>query len=315
MHASFSDIRQSERDLARAHALGGSPAAREPHDVLSSSEHTTRQYKASESVQSAFAAEGFGSPPAGLASIVADYVNMATRSIPIGTLASMAPGSGNLGTAASAGVTIALGSLSSEQREVMKAGGDPTNSADMLRIGAKLGLAGYAKFASAEGGVGGSSGGRFAGIREGASDAGKSTTAIAQQINVYGRMSGGDYATHLGFTGEKAREFAGIMNGTSGTFRNAVAEYKRVMDDPNATPEQKDAAGKKAAAVAKASKNKKDQKALPEVQKMFEKLDTKTPEAAIQTPAQVGAAGSHTVVDQKAVLEALRKKRSAAKPD
>ena len=43
MRGSFSEIRQSERDLARAHVLSGVEAAGEPHDMLSYSEHTLRQ--------------------------------------------------------------------------------------------------------------------------------------------------------------------------------------------------------------------------------------------------------------------------------
>src|ERR1044072_22689 len=111
MRGSFGDIRQSERDLARAHGLGAFMLPKMEGDSLSSSEDATRHNKASESVVSAFAAEGFGAPPAGLASMVADYINMSTRNIPIQKLASMTPGSGELGRVASAGVNIGIGFL------------------------------------------------------------------------------------------------------------------------------------------------------------------------------------------------------------
>lgn len=317
MRGSFGDIRQSEHDLTRAHALAQASGAREPHEVLSSSEHTLRQYKASESAQSAFAAEGFGSPPAGLARLVADYVNARTLSIPIGTLANMAPGSGNLASAASAGVTMALGSLSADQREVLKAGGDPTNSADMLRIGAKLGLPGYAHAANAEGGVGGNNGGRFAGIKDGAATAGKSGSLESSYSAL---LKEGVTSRELNAVLPQARELGWTDKEGLGALARTGHAGVEVAREFEAARKRGDRAGmesarKKAEENAKDAKTEKEKKGWRGMMKKFDKLNKPSASNRLHTDAESaspapGVSGS----PEAEIIAALRKKRAAAQP-
>jgi hypothetical protein len=226
------------------------------------SEDAVRHTKAALSVDAAFAAEGLPNPPSGLASLVADYVNRSTRDIPASKIANMAPGSGNLGAAATAGVNVVLGSLTPDQRAVMRAGGNPLNPADMAAMGAKLGLAAYALQASGNG-PRVTNGGRYAGMKEGVGDG----TASSQQIAALGRMSGSDFASRLGFTGEMAKEFGHLFEGTSGAFRSTAEDYKRIMGDPSATPEQRAAAAKR---MEQAAKTKKEKEAARKFQEALE---------------------------------------------
>jgi hypothetical protein len=283
-----------------------SKSSQRPGDPLNASEDAVRHNKASLSVETAFAAEGLPTPPAGLAAMVADYVNRQTRDIPAGKLASMAPGSGNLGMAAAAGVNMAIGSLTPDQRSVLRAGGNPLNPADMAAIGAKLGLSAYAGMAKGEAGISGSGGGRYAALKD--ATGGKDNPAMAQYVATLGRMSGNDFANRLGFAGEQAKEFGQIMHGTSGGFRKSVEDYNKVLTDPAATPEQKAEARKN---VQKNAKSKKDKDA---VGKVFEKLDAKSNDENVEKSKVQGEAAKPTVADQKAVMEALRKKRAAAAP-
>jgi hypothetical protein len=232
---------------------------------LTSSEGAIRHNKASLSVESAFAAEGFGSAPAGLAALVADYVNRSTRDIPVNKLANMSPGSGNLGTAAAAGVNVVLGSLTPVQRDVMKAGGNPFSTADMQHFAAKLGISGY-MIASAKGesGLGGSNGSRFVGMKDGAI-AKEGTAAFAQQAATFAKMSGDDFAARLGFPDSLTKDFGKLFDHTSGTFRATALDYKNVMADPNATEEQRKAAADRMHRNAKTPDEKEKAKKFQDV--------------------------------------------------
>jgi hypothetical protein len=126
---------------------------------------------------------------------------------------------------------------------------------------------------SGEGGSGRSGESGTLAARAGTGNAGGSSAppsfAAMQQISAYGRMSGTDFAAHLGFHGEQARELGGALANTSGAFRRKVADYKRVMDDPNATPEQKKDA---ADAMQKSAKTKRERDAVGIIQKTIEKM-------------------------------------------
>jgi hypothetical protein len=125
--------------MYEAPASWTSPRAREGAALsLSESENTIRGLKSSLSVVAAFQAEGFPSPPAGLASMVADVVRSATQGIPLEQFASMAPGTGRLVTAAFAAVNLVVGGMTQEQKEAMKAGANPFDAAAVHRFSEML---------------------------------------------------------------------------------------------------------------------------------------------------------------------------------
>ncbi|MHB8267422.1 hypothetical protein [Bradyrhizobium sp.] len=277
---------------AYAEARSGNRARHAETASISDSEDAIRHNKASLSVDAAFAAEGLGSPPSFLAGMVADYVNRATRDIPASTLANMTPGSGNLGTAASTGVNVALGSLTAEQRSVLRAGGNPFNPAEMAMIGAKLGLPGYAAVGRGESGLNGGNGGRFVGLKE--ATLGRDAAGV-QYAAALGKLSGDDFASRLGFTGDHAREFGAMFAGTSGAFRAKAESYKHVMDDPNATPEQRATAAQR---MHDAAKTKKEKDTAKKFQNAVEKMK----------------ADGIDLTDREAVNTYLKNNPDAAKP-
>jgi hypothetical protein len=283
-------VELSKPGIPETHRSSRAPFA-EPAS-MSESEDAVRHNKASLSVDAAFAAEGLGSPPAGLAAMVADYVNRATRDIPVAKLANMAPGSGNLGTAASTGVNVALGTLTAEQRSVLRAGGNPFNPVEMAMIGAKLGLPGYVAVGRGESGLNGGNGGRFAGLKE--ATLGRDAAAV-QYAAALGKLSGGDFASRLGFTGDHAREFGAMFAGTSGAFRAKAENYKHVMDDPNATPEQRATAARR---MHEAAKTKKEKDTATKFQDAVEKMK----------------ADGVDLADKEAVNTYLKNNPDAAKP-
>ena len=254
----------------RTRRLGGFALPEDSDATLASGENAIRYNKASLSVDAAFTAEGFGSPPAGLAAMVADYVNRSTRDIPVSKLANMSPGSGNLGTAAAAGVNIVLGSLTPVQRDVMKAGGNPFNTAELQQLAAKLGIPGYGVAAKGDSALGGSatSGSRFAGIKDGATSR-DSSTAFAEQAATFAKMSGNDFAARLGFPDTLARDFGKVFDNTSGTFRASALAYNKAMADPNATPEQQKAAADR---MYRNAKTPQEKEAAKEFQDALEKM-------------------------------------------
>src|SRR5947209_7091704 len=105
-----------------------------PEADLSASEDAVRYLKSSESVETAFHAEGFPSPPSGLAAIVADLVRSATQGIPPKQIANMAPGTGSLATAASAAVHLVMDGMTQPQKDAMKAGANPFDAAAVQRF-------------------------------------------------------------------------------------------------------------------------------------------------------------------------------------
>lgn len=121
------------------------------------SEDQVRHLKASESVASAFQAMGMTSPPADLAAILTSFVSSSTKSIPFREIANMAPGSGQLGASALAGVNLLIGSMTSMQRDAMKAGVNQLDRAQMLKLNEGLARIGV----SAKGGLAGGNSSRF----------------------------------------------------------------------------------------------------------------------------------------------------------
>ena len=320
MSGTFADIRTSERDLARAHshALGlGAFTLPKEGDSLSSSEDATRHYKASESVVSAFAAEGFGSAPSGLASMVADYINMSTRNIPIQKLASMTPGSGELGRVASAGVNIAIGSLTPDQREVMKAGGNPLNPADMASIGAKLGLAGYTLLANREGGVGGNNGGRFSGMKdEAGTNGGKAgsvlegaySSLLKEGYKAAELKAVMPYAKELGWTD---RQSLRILADTGPAGGEVAKEFENARKRGDKAGMEK--ARQKAEENKNNAKTDKERRGWEGLGKKFDSLNKNTVDPKVDTTSQTqrAATNPNDFADAKKMMEELRKKRAA----
>jgi hypothetical protein len=151
---------------ARTRSSRGLPSA---SDIsLGAGEEAIRYRKSSESVDAAFAAEGFPSLP-GLAAPIVSFVQQSTRGIPFSTIANASPGSGPLNASAASGVSLLLGTMTPQQREAMKAGVNPLDPAAVHRFTLTLNAVGaYASAARGESGLGGSNGGRFSGLRESA---------------------------------------------------------------------------------------------------------------------------------------------------
>jgi hypothetical protein len=238
--------------------------------TISENDDGVRNLKASESVVAAFHAEGFPSPPPGIADIIATHVRSSTRDIPLSKLANMTPGSGALGTSAAAGVNMFLTMLTPAQREAAKAGINPLDSAAVMKFTMML----NSRANGVEAGLAGNNGGRFSGMRDGLGDRKDASAALNQQASVLGKMSGTDFAARLGFQGDQAKEFGNIFAGTSGAFRSTAENYKHVMDDPAATPEQRQEAAER---MQRAAKTKKEKDAAEKFQRAVEKIKTENP--------------------------------------
>lgn len=121
---------------------------------------------------------------------------------------------------------------------------------------------GFTRYAALQSGGDGSGGGAQASASGTSTSnaSGNANLANLQQAGVYGRMSGAEFANQLGYRGDQAREIGGLLANTSGGFRAAVADYKRVIDDPNSTEGQKEEARKhvRGAATNKGEKDKAD---------------------------------------------------------
>lgn len=102
---------------------------------ISENDDAVRNLKSSETVVAAFHAEGFPSPPGDIAAVITAHVKSSTRDIPLNKIANMTPGSGPLGTSAAAGVNMFMNSLTPLQREAVKAGVNPLDSAAMMKLG------------------------------------------------------------------------------------------------------------------------------------------------------------------------------------
>jgi hypothetical protein len=281
---------------------------------LTSSEGAIRHNKASLSVDSAFAAEGFGSPPAGLAALVADYVNRSTRDIPVNKLANMSPGSGNLGTAAAAGVNVVLGSLTPVQRDVMKAGGNPFSTADMQHFAAKLGITGYGLAAKGESALAGSGG---------LSRRGASSDAYAREI---GGNAGYNALLKEGYRAAELNAVMPYARDLGWTDRNSLRMLADTGPKGGEVAKEFEAARKRndkegmARARQKAEENgehattDKEKRGWKGVIQKFDKLDKPSADNKIQSNASRSNVSAETANDQKALMEALRKRRAAAPP-
>lgn len=103
---------------------------------ITESEDTVRNLKASESVQSAFMAAGIPSPPGDVAAIIANHVKGTIQGLSLSQVANMSPGSGELGSAAVQAVNQFVNSLTPAQRDAVKAGVNPLDSAAMMKLAA-----------------------------------------------------------------------------------------------------------------------------------------------------------------------------------
>lgn len=102
------------------------------------SEDAIRNLKASQSVETAFAAQRIATPPADIAAILTNAVKSAVKGLPLNEVRNMTPGSGVLGSAAAAAVDQYLGMLNPAQREATKVGDNMLDSGAMLRLNALL---------------------------------------------------------------------------------------------------------------------------------------------------------------------------------
>jgi hypothetical protein len=232
---------------------------------VSENDDAVRNLKSSESVVAAFHAEGFPSPPGDIAAIITAHVKSSTRDIPLNKIANMAPGSGPLGTSAAAGVNMFLTMLTPAQREAAKAGVNPLDPAAVLKFSMTLNN----RAQGLDAGLAGNNGGRFSSMRDGLGDRRDASASLSQQAIFLGKMSGTDFASRLGFQGDQAKEFGNVFAGTSGAFRSTAEDYKRVMDDPAASPEQRQAAAER---MQRAAKTKKEKDAADKFQKAVEKM-------------------------------------------
>ena len=282
--------------------------------TLTSSEGAIRHNKASLSVDSAFAAEGFGSPPAGLAALVADYVNRSTRDIPVSKLANMSPGSGNLGTAAAAGVNVVLGSLTPVQRDVMKAGGNPFNTADMQHFAAKLGIAGYGAAVAGESVLAGSGG---------LSRRGTSSDAYAREIGgnagYNALLKEGYRAAELNAVMPYARELGWTDRNSLRMLADTGPKGGEVAKEFEAARKRNDKEGmararQKAEESAEHATTDKEKRGWKGMIQKFDKLNKPTPDAKTQTGADRANVSAETEQQRKAIFEALKKRRAAATP-
>jgi hypothetical protein len=167
-------------------------------------------------------------------------------------------------------------SVSPMQRDIQAARHANVTDANFAGALGRLGWDGLRHYAMVHGasGDGGSGrpaegGGARASAGTAASGSAPPSLASMQQASTYGRMSGTDFAAHLGFHGDHARQMGALFANTSGAFRQKAEEYKRVMGDPNATPEQKKAA---AEAMQKTARTKKEKETARKFQETIEKM-------------------------------------------
>jgi len=134
-------------DLSRPRTRARSSAS------IPESEDTIRNLKASESVQAAFQASGIPSPPGDVAAIITNHVKSAIQGLPLSQVANMSSGSGELSTAAVAGVNMFMNSLTPSQRDAVKAGVNPLDSTAMMKIGGlfKADAGNFARLAGRDG--------------------------------------------------------------------------------------------------------------------------------------------------------------------
>ena len=285
-----------------------------PGDVLPSSEEAVRLSKSSESVIAAFTAEGFGNPPAGIAALVTDYVRRATQDIPLKTIAHMTPGSGNLGLSAATGVNMIMGSLSPMQREVMKAGGNPFNNADMLNLATKLGMGTHAAL-----------GGREAAMADG-SGRRASSDSYAREIGgnaVYNALlkegykaselnAVMPYARELGWTDRHSLRILADTGPIGGEVAKEFEQARKRSDK-----EGMERARKKAEENEKVATTAREKKGWKGMIQKFDKWNKTRPSARLTTEAenlQAAKSEDGKQTDPAAILAELRKKRLATQP-
>jgi hypothetical protein len=219
---------------------------------LSESEGNVRHLKSSLSVVAAFQAEGFPSPPAGLAAIVADFVQSATRGIPLSQFANMTPGTGVLANAASAAVNQVIGGMTQQQKEAMKAGANPFDAAAVLRFAEMLTKFGSHALAmtmmnGGEKGEGGSSlasraasNGRVSSANYTDQLAGGATykALIEQGYKPAHINSAMEFARHIGASDDMARKFIKLDQNNRENLHRFVDDMRK---NPAKTPEEENA--------------------------------------------------------------------------
>jgi hypothetical protein len=291
--------------------------------VRTSGEEAIRHSKASESVVAAFQAEGFPNPPPGLAAIVTDHVNSATKNIPLSHIANASPGTGPLGAFAMAGVNMLVGNMTPQQREAMKAGVNPLDANAVHRFTLLMGSGmGMVAAARGEGGVGGNNGGRFASLRDsGSGDARQG--APGGLVSAYNSLlregyrsdqlnQAMHYAKELGWHDRQSLRNLADTGPAGGELAKKFEDARKRGDKAEMDKIRQEAGEKEK--TAKTGKERRGWKGLGE---KFEKLDAATPQNKVQTESEQTKANPQTANDQKALLEALRKRRAktpTAKP-
>ena len=228
---------------AEAGSMGrGSRASESETASISENDDGIRNLKASESVVAAFHAEGFPSPPAGIADIISTHVKSSTRDIPLSKIANMSPGSGSLGTSAAAGVNMFLNMLTPQQREAAKAGVNPLDPAAVLKFNAMMNHqlnAGGSLLAKGDG-LGGGGNGRVSSEAYTRELAGGSVyKALASEGYTPGQITSAiNYARELGTSEDMARKFVKLDKASRDDLHTFV---DGIRNDPTLSDEQKQA--------------------------------------------------------------------------
>ena len=198
---------------------------------LSESEDTIRNLKASESVVGAFQASGIPSPPADLAAIVTTYVKNATMGIATREIANMQPGSGSLGTAATAGVNLFLGSMTPTQIEAMRAGVNPLDSAAVLKFRADL--MSHLPVGRMAASMATGSGGRAssATYTEALSGGSTTKTLLGEGYSMVDVQYAMHFAHEINVNERYAEFFAGASRDSMSAVRDYIKDGKAITDD------------------------------------------------------------------------------------
>ncbi len=184
--------------------------------------------------------------------MVADFVRSATQGIPVEQLASMAPGTGSLATAASAAVNLVVGGMTQEQKEAMKAGANPFDAAAVHRFSEMLTKFGSHAIAMAMMNGGGgdraektatlsSSGGRTtssASYTEGLAGGPTYKALVEQGYKPAHINSAMEFARHIGASEDMARKFIKMDQKSKENLHRFVDDMR---SNPAKTPEEENA--------------------------------------------------------------------------
>lgn len=303
---------------ARTRSSRGLPAALDIS--LGAGEEAIRYRKSSESVDAAFAAEGFPNLP-GLAAPIVSFVQQSTRGISLSTIANASAGTGPLNASATSGVSLLLGTMTPQQREAMKAGVNPLDPAAVHKFTLALNSMGaYASAARGESGLGGSNGGRFSGMRESA-DArqaadgglgGAYSSLLKQGYHTDQLNAVMPYARELGWTDKQSLRMLADTGPAGGELAKKFEDARKRGDKAGM-----DQARQEAREKAKSAKTEKERKGWQGLQKKFEGINKSSAKNRLATEAENASPSSASPPatakpsPEAAIINALRQKRAA----